>query len=66
MVSSPDYFRALGKLIEELSLEHWKAYLRWHMVHGAAAYMNRAIVEENFNFTRNLTGAKELAPRSRR
>lgn len=66
LVTSPDYFRALGKMIEEQPLDHWKAYLRWHMVHGAAPYMNRAIVEENFNFTRNLTGAKELPPRSRR
>jgi len=66
MVTSPDYFRALGKLIDEQSLDHWKAYLRWHMVNGAAPYMNRAIVEEGFNFRRNLTGTKELPPRSRR
>jgi endothelin-converting enzyme/putative endopeptidase len=66
LVTSPDYFRALGKLIQEQPLDHWKAYLRWHIVQGSAPYMNRAIVEESFNFRRNLTGTKELPPRSRR
>jgi endothelin-converting enzyme/putative endopeptidase len=65
-VTSPDFFRGLGQLIDQQSLDHWKAYLRWQLVHGAALYLNKAFVEENFNFARNLTGAKELPPRWRR
>ena len=66
MVTSPDFFRGLGRLIDQESLDHWKAYLRWHLVHGSAPYLSRAFVEENFNFARNLTGARELPPRWRR
>src|SRR5215469_6358965 len=66
MVTSPDFFRGLGQLIDQESLDHWKAYLRWHLVHGSAPYLSRAFVEENFNFTRNLSGARELPPRWRR
>ena len=66
LVTSPDFFRGLGRLIDQESLDHWKAYLRWHLVHGSAPYLSRAFVEENFNFTRNLTGARELPPRWRR
>ena len=66
MVTSPDFFRGLGQLIDQESLDHWKAYLRWQLVHGSAPYLSRAFVEENFNFARNLTGARELPPRWRR
>ena len=66
LVTSPDFFSGLGQLIDQESLDHWKAYLRWHLVHGSAPILNRAFVAENFNFTRNLTGAKELPPRWRR
>jgi endothelin-converting enzyme/putative endopeptidase len=66
LVTSPDFFRGLGQLIDKEPLDHWKAYLRWHLVHASAPYLSRAFLEENFNFTRNLTGAKEMPPRSRR
>lgn len=66
LVTSPDFFRGLGQLVDKEPLDHWKAYLRWHLVHGSAPYLSRAFVDENFNFTRNLYGAKELPPRWRR
>jgi putative endopeptidase len=66
LVTSPDFFRALGQLIDQRPLDDWKAYLRWQLVHYAAPVMNRALIEENFDFTRNLSGAKELSPRWRR
>jgi putative endopeptidase len=66
MITSPDFFRGLSRLIDQESLDHWKAYLRWHLLHGSAPYLSRAFVEENFNFTRSLTGARELPPRWRR
>ncbi|HEY6273105.1 MAG TPA: M13 family metallopeptidase [Terriglobales bacterium] len=66
LVTSPDFFRGLNQLIEQQSLAHWKAYLRWQLVHGAAPYMNHAMVNEDFNLARALTGAKALPPRTRR
>jgi putative endopeptidase len=66
LVTSPDFFRALNQLIEQHPLEHWKAYLRWHYVHGSAQRLGKAFVDENFQFVRNLTGQTELPPRWRR
>lgn len=66
LVTSPDFFRGLNQLIEQQPLDHWNAYLRWQLVDGAAPYLNKAFVQENFEFSRNLTGAKELTPRWRR
>src|SRR5260370_3347531 len=63
LVTSPDFFRGFGQLIDQQPLDHWKAYLRWHLVHRGAPYLGRAVVGENFNLARELTGAKELPPR---
>jgi len=67
IVSSPDFFRALEKLLNQHSLDQWKTYLRWQVVHRSAPYMTKAMVDENFDFVaRTLEGAEEQQPRWRR
>jgi putative endopeptidase len=67
IVTSPDFFRALEKMINEQSLDHWKTYLRWQVVHRSAPYMTKAMVDANFDFfARTLAGAEEQQPRWRR
>ena len=67
IVTSPEFFRAEEKLLEEHPLEHWQTYLRWHVIHHAAPYLNKAMVDENFDFfARTLAGAEQLEPRWRR
>ena len=67
IVTSPDFFRALNKMINEQPLDHWKTYLRWQVVHRSAPYMTKAMVDENFDFfARTLAGAEEQQPRWRR
>lgn len=67
IVTSPDFFRALEKMINEHPLDHWKVYLRWQVVHRSAPYMTKAMVDENFDFfARTLAGAEEQQPRWRR
>lgn len=67
IVTSPEFFRGFEQLVKQHPLEHWKTYLRWRMLHGAAAYLNDAIVRENFDFfARTLSGRKEMLPRWRR
>jgi endothelin-converting enzyme/putative endopeptidase len=67
IVTSPDFFRALEQAIAQHPLEHWKAYLRWHLLHASAPYLSNAFVEENFDFnSRTLLGTKALLPRWRR
>ena len=66
-VTWPDFFKAVGGLVDSRSLDDWKTYLRWHLVHDAAPLLPSAFVNENFDFYgRTLTGAKELRPRWKR
>ena len=67
IVTAPGFFRAEEKLLQQHPLEHWKTYLRWQTVHRAAPYMNKAIVDENFDFfAHTLAGQENLRPRWRR
>jgi len=66
-VAQPEFFSALSKAVQEVSLEDWKTYLRWHLVSAAAPYLGRAFVDESFDFYgRELTGVEELKPRWKR
>ena len=67
IVTSPDFFRAEEKLLNDHPLEHWQTYLRWHAIHRAAPYLTKALVDENFDFfAHTLAGAEALRPRWRR
>lgn len=67
IVTSPQFFRGLEPLIQKYSVDDWKVYLRWHLVHGSAPYLGKAFVDENWDFySRTLLGAKQQLPRWRR
>jgi len=67
IVTSPDFFRAEDKLLTEHPLDHWKAYLRWHVIHSSAPFLTKAMVDENFDFfAHTLAGAEKQQPRWRR
>ena len=66
-VSWPDFFKAVNGAIESASLDDWKTYLRWHILHSEVPLLPTAFVNENFNFYgKALTGATELRPRWKR
>jgi endothelin-converting enzyme/putative endopeptidase len=67
IVASPQFFRSLEPLIQKHAVDDWKVYLRWHLVHGSAPYLDKAFVDENWNFySHTLLGAKQQLPRWRR
>jgi endothelin-converting enzyme/putative endopeptidase len=67
IVTSPDFFRAEEKLLQQHPIDHWKTYLRWQVIHRSAPYLNKAIVEENFDFfAHTLAGQEQMRPRWRR
>jgi putative endopeptidase len=67
IVTSPDFFRAEEKLLAQHPLEHWKTYMRWHVLHAAAPFMTQAMVDENFDFfAHTLAGQEKQLPRWRR
>jgi putative endopeptidase len=65
-VSEPDFMRAVNQIVSATPLAELKAYLRWHVLNGNAEFLPKAFVEENFAFTKTLTGAKEQRPRWKR
>lgn len=67
LVASPDYFRGVEKLINSEPVDHWRAYLRYTLVHLSAPSLSQPFIEENFNFYgRTLSGTAEIQPRWRR
>jgi putative endopeptidase len=66
-VAEPEFFRALNGDLKSFSLDDWKIYLRWHLVHAAAPALSKPFVDANFDFYgRDLTGTKEILPRWKR
>jgi putative endopeptidase len=67
IVTSPDFFRGVEKLIQNQPLDHWQAYLRYWLLSGMAPAANDDLINEDFNFNgKVLFGAKELQPLWRR
>jgi endothelin-converting enzyme/putative endopeptidase len=66
-VTEPDFYKEVNNLIDTVSLDDWKTYLRWHVVHANAPYLSSKFVNENFNFYgKTLHGAQQLRPRWKR
>jgi putative endopeptidase len=66
-VADPEFFRKLGDLLSQTSLDDLKTYLTWHVLLYSAHAMPKAFVDENFEFfSKTLTGAKEIQPRWKR
>jgi putative endopeptidase len=66
-VGQPDFFKAAGQVFANTSIDDWKIYLRWHLIHSAASELSSEFVNEDFKFFGNtLTGAKQLKPRWKR
>ena len=65
-LSMPEFFKALDGDLVSVPLDDWKTYLRWHTAQAFAPYLSKAFVDEDFQMTSALTGAKALKPRWQR
>jgi putative endopeptidase len=67
VVGQPEFFDAVNKLLNQRPLSDWKVYLRWHVLHGSAPYLQRAVADENFAFFGQvLSGQPQQEPRWKR
>ncbi len=63
-VTEPKFLQALSVQLSSRKLPAWRAYLRWHLVHGQSGYLSSPFVQESFDFYgRYLSGAKEMPAR---
>ena len=66
-VGQPDFFKGADDVLKAVSLDDWKTYLRWHLVHSEAAALSDNFEKEDFDFFQKaLTGVKEQKPRWKR
>jgi len=61
------FFAELNNQLGTRSLDDWKTYLRWHLIHAKAAFLSQPFVDENFNFySKTLRGVQQNQPRWKR
>jgi endothelin-converting enzyme/putative endopeptidase len=66
-VATPEFFTALETAAQETPPEVLRAYLRWHLLHGAVHALPARFAEEDFGFFgKALAGQKEMEPRWKR
>jgi putative endopeptidase len=66
-VTTPKNIEAIGRLVTEIPIADWRAYLAWQFVNAHANALQKAIVEEDFRFdSENISGQKEVEPRWKR
>ncbi|HEX8254444.1 MAG TPA: M13 family metallopeptidase [Thermoanaerobaculia bacterium] len=66
-VAQPEFIREANRLLDEVPLETWKAYLRWNVIDAAAPQLSSAFVNQDFAFRQtHLSGTREIQPRWQR
>ncbi|MFZ6846828.1 M13 family metallopeptidase [Undibacterium sp. RuRC25W] len=66
-IAHPKFIAEAGRMIDTLSLEQWKTYLRWHFMNTYANELSADFVNAHFDFYgKTLAGTKELQPRWKR
>jgi putative endopeptidase len=67
LVRQPSYLERLSTVLDEVPIEHWREWLRSHVLRSAAPYLSDEFVETNFDFYgRTLNGTPELRARWKR
>ena len=67
IVQQPSFFEGLGTILASFDLDAWKAWLKWHIISGAAPYLSDDFTNENFSFFgKTLSGTPELRERWKR
>ena len=65
-VAEPEFMKEVNEILTKTPLRDLRAYMRWHLLNASAEFLPKPFVDENFAFTRILTGAKQLRPRWKR
>jgi putative endopeptidase len=67
VVRQPEYLKAMAKVLDEVPLDDWKTWMKWHVLSDAAPLLSKPFVDEDFDFFhRTLDGSPEIRPRWKR
>ena len=66
-LSQPKFFAEVDKMIGDVPVAQWRAYLRFHAIDSASPYLSKPFADEYFAFyNKTLNGQKEQEPRWKR
>ena len=66
-VTSPDFFKQMEVELKTEPIDHWKTYLRWHLIDSKAPFLSAKFVQADWDFfSHYLRGVKEMQPRWKR
>ena len=67
VVQQPPFFAGLSAILENFDPAPWKAWMKWQLISGSAAYLTEDLVNQNFDFyAKTLSGTPELRVRWKR
>ena len=66
IVRQPDFLKEVSNLLKTGKLDEWKHILLFDVVKSNMPYLPKAFVDENFNFSKVLSGQTEMQPRWKR
>jgi putative endopeptidase len=66
IVRQPNFLKEVHEMFGREKLDDWKTFLKWDALKSAAPYLSNAFVMENFKFSQNISGQKEIQPRWKR
>jgi len=62
-VQQPDFYNKINELLQKQPLDTWKVYLRAHTLDAYARALSAEFVNAAFQYSKTLTGQKQLKPR---
>lgn len=65
-LAMPNFFKKMNEILQTVSIDDWKTYLRWHLIDAFAPYLSQPFVDQNFLMTAALTGTEKILPRWKR
>ncbi len=64
IVGQPVFMAELSKMLQTVSVDDWKIYLKWQVLNSLDSYLPKAFVDQAFDFFgKTLTGQKADRPR---
>lgn len=66
LCNNPEFFKTTNSLLSAVPVDVWKAYLQWAVIKNAASYLSSDFVNRQFQFSRVLSGQKQITPRWQR
>jgi len=62
-VGQPAYYEKVNELLKTAPLDTWKLYMKAHVIRGAASALSSPFVNASFEYSKAISGQKQIKPR---